>query len=230
MERILIIGAGGIGIALAEYCYRAGNKVFIARRETSLKTSFPEIHLDLDKPETLEKIADFIVSESIDVVVNALGVLHRGSYLPEKSINQFDQTWFQENLKVNCLSSLLLLQNLNRRLNKNTKLKFIALSAKVGSITDNKLGGWLSYRISKSALNMGLKTTAVEWKYKYKNAAIAAYHPGTVDTKLSKPFQAHVAQLQTPEEASKALYSFIELLTPAMSGGFYNWNKEILPY
>ncbi len=230
MERILILGAGGIGLALADYCSNAGVKVFLARRNASSNTLFHELPLDLDNPKTLDNIADFVVEESIDVVVNALGVLHREPYLPEKSISQFDQAWFQENLKVNCLSSLFLLQSLNLRLSKNSRLKFIALSARVGSIADNKLGGWLSYRISKTALNMGLKTAAIEWKYKFKNAVIAAYHPGTVDTKLSKPFQAHVGQLQSPEDASKALYSFIHTLTPAMSGGFYDWKKEIIPY
>ncbi len=230
MARIMVIGGGGIGQAFAQYSNMQGEEVFLLGRNSRSANIPRNLSLDIENETVLSGIANFVADNKIDAFVNTLGLLHQDTASPEKTISQLDETWFIESIKVNCLSSLLFLKHLNQNLDKNSHLKFVALSARVGSISDNHLGGWLSYRVSKSALNMGLKTASIEWKYKYKNAVIVAYHPGTVDTKLSKPFQANVKRLFSPEEASGYLYTFIKTLTPDMSGGFYSWKNETIPF
>lgn len=230
MKRILVIGDGGIGMGFAHYCQAHGKDVVLLGRGHTIGNLPKDLTLDLDNVNCFENIARFVVNNNIDTLVNALGILHQDGHNPEKTITQLQPDWMMENLKVNCFSSLLLLKYLSENLLPDSVLKFVALSARVGSISDNALGGWISYRVSKAALNMGLKTVAIEWKYKFKKAIIAAYHPGTVDTKLSKPFQANAKTLLTPEQASAHLYSFLESLTTEMSGGFYSWQKESIPF
>lgn len=226
MSNIMVIGAGGIGQAFADYC----KKVFLLGRHARTENVPSQIRLNIASENSFSQIADFICRESIHTVVNTMGILHSPSHTPEKSISQMTEDWFFENLKVNCLSSLILLKHLNQKLPANSHFKYLALSARVGSISDNQMGGWISYRASKAALNMGLKTAAIEWKFKHKNAVIVGYHPGTVDTKLSQPYQANVKKLFTPYEAAVCLYSFIQTLRPEMSGGFFSWQKEKIPY
>ncbi len=226
----MVLGAGGIGQAFAQYCKDVNESVYLLGRNERSDNIPPEIKLDLENEQSLPQIAAFICKENIQTLVNTLGILHSPTHFPEKTINQLDEAWFNESLKVNCLSSLILLKHLNQRLAADSTFRFIALSARVGSISDNRVGGWLSYRVSKAALNMGLKTAAIEWTFKHKNAVIVGYHPGTVDTNLSRPFQANVKKLFSPYDASACLYSFIQSLKPEMSGGFYDWQKERIPY
>ncbi|WP_367606021.1 SDR family NAD(P)-dependent oxidoreductase [Legionella sp. W05-934-2] len=230
MERIIVIGDGGIGQSFAHFCEESGKNTFLLGRNYSIGEIPKSLNLNLDNSTSFQQIAEFVASNKIDTLVNTLGILHHDNHFPEKTISQLEPDWLFENLKINCFSSLLILKYLNQYLPAASQFKFVALSARVGSIADNHLGGWISYRVSKAALNMGLKTAAIEWKHKFRNAVIAAYHPGTVDTKLSKPFQANIKSIFTPQQASAYLYDFIDHLHPAMSGGFYAWNKERIPY
>jgi NAD(P)-dependent dehydrogenase (short-subunit alcohol dehydrogenase family) len=106
------------------------------------------------------------------------------------------------------------------------------VSARVGSIEDNHLGGWYSYRISKAALNMALKTLSIEWQHSHPRGCVAALHPGTNDTALSKPFQANVAakDLFDPAYTASMLVALLTGLKPVDSGRFWAWNGEILPW
>jgi len=109
---------------------------------------------------------------------------------------------------------------------------FATVSAKVGSIEDNRLGGWYSYRASKAALNMCLKTLAIEWQRSLPNVAVAALHPGTTDTDLSKPFQRHVPehQLFSPDQSVIYMVNVLQKLKPADSGKFWAFDGELLPW
>ncbi|MDX1321189.1 MAG: SDR family NAD(P)-dependent oxidoreductase, partial [Oceanospirillum sp.] len=130
------------------------------------------------------------------------------------------------------LPTLLLAQHFSSALKKSTRGIFAAVSAKVGSIEDNRLGGWYSYRASKAALNMALKTLSIEWQRSHKQLCVAALHPGTTDTGLSEPFQKNVPEgkLFTPEQTGHYLLNVLEQLTPEQTGSFFSWNGETLPW
>jgi len=106
------------------------------------------------------------------------------------------------------------------------------ISAKVGSIQDNRLGGWYSYRASKAALNMAIKTISLEWQYKVPNCCVAALHPGTTDTQLSAPFQANVAikKLFSADQTAALLIDVIDNLNSKNSGRFWNWDGKEIPW
>ncbi|WP_144244280.1 hypothetical protein [Nitrincola sp. A-D6] len=115
---------------------------------------------------------------------------------------------------------------------RDTVLRFMSISAKVGSISDNRLGGWYAYRTSKAALNMLVKTTAIEWQRRFPLSALATYHPGTTDSGLSEPFQQRVpdGQLKTPEEAAHCLVAVIDSLVPEASGQLLSWEGNTLAF
>ncbi len=116
-------------------------------------------------------------------------------------------------------------------LHKDKRAVFAALSAKVGSIPDNHLGGWYAYRASKVALNMMIKNASIKMGRRYKQAVIGGLHPGTVDSNLSKPFQSHakVGKIFTPDYAAEKLISVLEDLSPDDSGNCFGWGgQEIL--
>ena len=122
-------------------------------------------------------------------------------------------------------------KNFLPKLAKDQRAVFAALSARVGSISDNQLGGWYSYRASKAALNMIIKNLSIEMKMRYKQTIIVGLHPGTVDSRLSKPFQANVpaGKLFTADYAVAKMLEVINTLTPENSGKCYAWDgKEIL--
>jgi len=129
-------------------------------------------------------------------------------------------------MEVNVLPTLYLAQHLLPKMQHGRPAVFSAISARVGSIEDNQLGGWYSYRASKAALNMCLKNIANEWRLKLKNVSVAALHPGTTDTELSKPFQKNVPseKLFSPARTANYLYNILDSLTPEKSGRFWAWD------
>lgn len=230
MSRILVIGPGGIGRAIAHLASNEGDIVDIAGREKPgfLHEQFFPYHLHDEKG--IIEVAEHIANQQVDTVIHTIGILHDEDHSPEKSITQLNEDWFIKNMRINCLAPMLMLKSLTDTLPKESRLRFVALSARVGSIEDNQLGGWLSYRTSKAALNMGIRTVAIEWRRLFKYACIVGYQPGTVDTPLSKPFQTNVPQLFTPEQAALYLYQFSQSITPEMSGYLYDWQKTRIPF
>ena len=190
--------------------------------------------VDLTDPHQVKQLAQQL--PALDWLINSMGFLHQQQddlfQGPEKSIRQFDPDFFQQNIRLNTVPTLLLAQHFSSALRQSKRGVFAAISAKVGSIEDNKLGGWYSYRASKAALNMVLKNLSIEWQRSHKNLAVAALHPGTTDTGLSVPFQRNVPadKLFTPEQTGHYLLNVIEQLTPENSGKFWNWNGDILPW
>lgn len=168
----------------------------------------------------------------LDLVIVANGILHDGDIMPEKSLKELSAEKFHRLFEVNTITPALIAKHFLPKLNKEQSARFAALSARVGSISDNRLGGWYAYRASKAALNMIIKNAAIEIRRRNKQAIIVGLHPGTVDSDLSKPFQGNVpeGQLFTPDYSAHKLLTVIEGLTPDQTGKCFAWDgKEILP-
>lgn len=169
---------------------------------------------------------------SLDWVINCVGILHTATHTPEKSLNTIDPAFFLENMTTNALPTLLLAKHFTSLLKHSPAGKLATISAKVGSISDNRLGGWYSYRSSKAALNMLIKSISIEWSRVAKRATILSLHPGTTDTPLSKPFQTNVPEgkLFDADDVARQLLNIIERSTPQESGRFFAYNGEELPW
>ena len=173
-----------------------------------------------------------VKNQPLDIVIVAIGLLHNGNVMPEKSLKDITATNFQQIFAVNTIAPALIAKHFLPQLNKEIPAKFAALSARIGSISDNKLGGWYAYRASKAALNMIIKNAAIEVHRRNKQATIVTLHPGTVDSHLSKPFQAQIsdAKLFTAEYAVQNLIAVLQQLKPEDSGKCFAWDgSEILP-
>lgn len=166
----------------------------------------------------------------LELVFVATGVLHDG-FEPERSFKAMQAAHLLRDFRVNALGPALLARHLIPLMPRDRRAVFAALSARVGSIGDNRLGGWHSYRASKAALNMILKTLAVELARTHPQAVVAGLHPGTVDTGLSKPFQRGVKpeKLFTADQSAAYLLQVLDGLTPAESGGVFAWDGARVP-
>lgn len=168
----------------------------------------------------------------IDWLINCVGMLHTESSGPEKSITAFDPEHFAHSMKINCLPTLLLGKYARSALKSSPQGVFVTVSARVGSIADNRLGGWYSYRSSKAALNMALKCLAIEWARNTPNVRVCALHPGTTDTRLSKPFQKNVPEgkLFSAEKSAALLLEQIAQLHAYDSGRFIAYDGAEIPW
>jgi NAD(P)-dependent dehydrogenase (short-subunit alcohol dehydrogenase family) len=169
----------------------------------------------------------------LDLVIVASGLLHRGDAIqPEKSLRDIDPVAMVEAIRVNAIGPALVAKAFLPLMRPRTRSAFVALSARVGSIGDNRLGGWVSYRSSKAALNMILKTLSIEHSRRFPESVIAGLHPGTVDTRLSAPFQRRVPEgkLFSASMSVRYMLSVIDRLTPADSGGVFAWDGSTITY
>ena len=235
MNIVIAGGSGGIGSAFAEVLARrpAVRKIIATCYRGSYALDHPKVswhRLDLADETAIREWAAQL--DEVDWLINAAGILHTRSQGPEKSIRQFAPAFFLENMRINALPALLLAKHLHGKFRHGRPAVFATVSARVGSIQDNRLGGWTSYRASKAALNMGVKTLAIEWRRTLPNVAVVALHPGTTDTALSKPFQRNVphGQLFTPEYSVNSMLQVLEKLKPENSGEFLAFDGEQLPW
>jgi NAD(P)-dependent dehydrogenase (short-subunit alcohol dehydrogenase family) len=197
MQALVVGAAGGIGRAMIERWRHDPrfDRVWGVSRSPSDQQENAESVFQLfttDHSEgQIRQRAEHILAKSprLARIVIALGTLHSDSYQPEKSLDALSLAAMQEVHRVNCVLPMLWLAALAPGLRKNPDCRIAVLSARVGSIGDNSLGGWYSYRSAKAALNMGLKSAAIEFARRAKGSKLIAFHPGTVDTGLSKPFQ-----------------------------------------
>lgn len=230
----LIFGAGGgLGLALTEHAIARGSSVVaVSRAEAPVGFSGDWIQVQGYEPEHLQAVLQKIDGQTLIGAISALGVLHTNSFMPEKRIEDLSAEALEHTYYVNAVLPMLLLQTFKSHLPTKSACVWAQLSAKVGSIADNYLGGWYSYRASKAALNMLLKTAAIEFKRTHKELTIAAIHPGTTDTDLSKPFQQRLPadKLYTPQQSAERIWRVIEGLTPEQSGQLFHWDGEQLPY
>lgn len=165
--------------------------------------------------------------EHLHLVISTLGILHQEGSKAEKSLAQLDLAGLQASFATNAFAPVLLLKHLLPLLRRQPAT-FAALSARVGSISDNRLGGWYSYRASKAALNQLLHTASIELKRLNPAATVLALHPGTTDTRLSRPFQGNVPEgkLFAPAFAAQCLIELVGRLGPAESGSFWGWDGQ----
>ena len=225
-----VIGAsGGIGAAVLRLLKRSPDfdRVFaFARRAGADMTS-----IDITD-EASVKAAAASVDVPLDIVFVATGILYTDRIRPEKSMRQIDADAMLDVFAVNTVGPVTVAKHFLPLLRKDSKSVFAALSARVGSIGDNRLGGWISYRSSKAALNMAIRTLAIEHRRSHPASAVIGLHPGTVDTELSAPFQRGVpdGKLFTPDYSAECLLGVIDEVGPADSGRVFAWDgAEIEP-
>jgi NAD(P)-dependent dehydrogenase (short-subunit alcohol dehydrogenase family) len=170
--------------------------------------------------------------KQVSIIFNCIGWLHHEHLKPEKSLGQSSVVLLRRALLVNLEMPVFYLRGLWPYITKTGDLKYLQLSAKVGSINDNHLGGWYSYRSSKAALNQWIKTASIELQRSNKAAALVTLHPGTTDSPLSKPFQRNVAvgQLQNPSQTAERLATVAQNVKAEHSGLLLNWDGSVLPF
>jgi NAD(P)-dependent dehydrogenase (short-subunit alcohol dehydrogenase family) len=235
---VVVAGAGG-GIG-AEFVRQlnAGDRigrVFALHRQPPVtdEVGVERLACDLADEESIRCAAASVSAHGpVDAVIVATGLLHGKSIQPEKSISGIDVDAMLEVFRINTLGPVLLAKHFLPLLRRDAKTVFAALSARVGSISDNRLGGWASYRASKAALNMLLRTAAIEHKRRRPDSIVVALHPGTVDTPLSAPFQQRVPEgrLFTPSYSVQRLLEVLDGLDAADSGGFFAWDGQSIEF
>ena len=236
MQNVAIIGTtGSIGKAFLEYYLSDDNtdKVYsISRSRNGIEDrKIIDLNLNFTDKNDYHTLSSSIPKDSLDRVIIASGVLHDGDLQPEKTISSLDLDNFQKVFNVNTFAPALLLKVFFPLIKRNSDALIGVLSARVGSISDNRIGGWYAYRASKAALNMIIKTAAIELERRDKTAKIIGLHPGTVDTNLSKPFQGGTPEekIFTPEQSIDYLTKVIDSSTPQDTGKVFDWQgKEII--
>ena len=223
--RALVLGASGaIGGALArrlEADARCAGVTRLGRGTT------PAVDFD-DEAGIAAAAAALKDRGPFHLIVNAAGLLHTAGFMPEKRLGQLGYAQMAATFRINAFGPALVLAHFAPLLDRERGVLAV-LSAKVGSIGDNRLGGWYSYRASKAALNMLVKTAAIEVQRTQPNAVLAALHPGTVDSALSGPFRG--AQIGRPaDDVAADLLRVVDGLTAADSGGFFTYAGEALPW
>jgi len=234
--RACVFGArGGVGSALVRRLTadpRSGGIYAGARR--ALSSSATTFTFDLEDEASIEHACTTIAADGpLHLVIVATGVLHQGEVLaPEKTWRAQTPEAFARAFAINATGPALIAKHMLGHLAKGEKAVFAALSARVGSIADNRLGGWHAYRASKAALNMLIRNFAIELAQRNRTACAVALHPGTVDTALSQPFQSGVRaeKLFTPDQSAGHLLDVIDTLTPAQSGKLFAWDGAEVPF
>ena len=232
---IALIGAsGGIGSALLNtlsknsanqlYAFSRSDCASLFQRD-NIRTGF----IDFADEDSIAKAAEDL--PPLDQVIVATGILHDEAMQPEKSLRHLNTENFEKNFLVNTIGPALIAKHFIPKLHKDRPTVFAALSARVGSISDNRLGGWYAYRASKAALNMLIKSISIEVARSRKQAVIVGLHPGTVDSALSKPFQAGVpdGKLFTADFSAEKLIAVLQSLTPEESGKCFAWDGLEIP-
>ena len=224
----VVIGAGGgIGAAVLDQLRRRGGfgQVLGFGRHS-------DPALDLLDEASIERAAQHVASQPGELrrLFDASGFLHGGRFQPEKSWRDLDPAHLAHNFAVNAIGPALLMKHFLPLLPRNGKAVFATLSAKVGSIGDNQLGGWYGYRAAKAALNQLVHTAAIELKRSRPQAICVALHPGTVDTHLSAPFAKSGLAVRPPEEAAADLLAVIDGLKPEQTGSFFDYRGDSLPW
>ncbi len=223
----VVFGAGG-GIGGALVAALAGDPRFAAVIGLG-RGSAPRFDL-LDEASIADAVRAVAARGAIRLAIDATGFLHDAAQMPEKSLRELDAARLARSFALNAIGPALLMKHLLPALPREGRAVFATLSARVGSIGDNRLGGWYGYRASKAALNQFVRTAAVELARRSPAAICVALHPGTVATGLSAPFAAAGLDVQAPEVAAARLLAVIDRLTPTESGGFFDHRGEAVPW
>lgn len=240
--QVIIIGGGGIATALMQLYLTQGSSVVVYSRQPQTQHAVAATFVDnadlqwhctehfseTDYQNSLRQV----FSNATSLIFCCIGFLHNQSRGPEKSLKSVDASFMLENLQANTIEPALWLQRLMPFVVKQPQVKMLWLSAKVGSISDNNLGGWYSYRASKAALNMLVKTAAIELRRLQPELILVSVHPGTTDTVLSQPFQQNLAkgQLQSAASTAERLASVAADLVKTQHGHLLNWDGQVLAF
>ncbi|MCO4759721.1 MAG: SDR family NAD(P)-dependent oxidoreductase [Oceanospirillaceae bacterium] len=238
LNAVVVGASGGIGSALVCHllaCHDVNSVTAFSRSEYSIDEEIPAeerrklrcLNIDLMSEGSIIGASALLEETPIDLIIVATGILHSTEVQPEKSLRTLESDSFSVVMQMNALAPMLVAKHFLPRVNKQGKSVFVALSARVGSISDNRLGGWYSYRASKAALNMLLKTFSVESRRTHPHLIVAGLHPGTVNTRLSQPFQRNVdpEKLFSPPQSAGYLLNVIDLLDTKNSGGVFAWDR-----
>ena len=235
-KNIIIIGSSGaIGSSfLKHYAEEDKNNVIYALSRGEAVSPSSNIHnvpIDIESDSSISN-ASSICSEAgpFDIIIVTTGMLSDENISPEKSLRHLNKESLSKIFSVNTLGPALIAKYFIPLLKKAAPSFLGFLSARVGSISDNRIGGWYSYRASKAALNMIIKSLSIEVARNNPQSIIAGLHPGTVDSKLSKPFQGNVSEgkLFTPDYSVLKMVEVISNLKPENSGNCFAWDgKEI---
>lgn len=235
----LVTGAGGgIGAAVVEALLaspRPGRVIAVGRRPPAFEDARHQpLAADLTREAGRRKLADLMGDAPLHLLFNTIGTLHDDALgiQPEKRLDDLDPTSLAHLFQVNAVTPALLLQALQPSLKGRHPALVASLSARVGSIEDNRLGGWYAYRASKAAHNMLMKTAAVELRRLNANLTVTCLHPGTTDTGLSRPFQARVprGKLFSPGFVAERLLSVLDQRPPGDGADFLDWAGEPIPW
>lgn len=226
----VVIGAsGGIGAALEEALLDEGTFDVV---HGFARSRAGDQHLDLEDEASIAAAAAIVAKgPAPTLILVATGLLHEDGHGPEKTMREFDPAWLARSFAVNTIGPALVAKHFLPLMTKGQRGVFAALSARVGSIADNKLGGWYGYRASKAALNMMLRTLAIEERRRNERSIVVGLHPGTVDTMLSKPFQGNVqaGHLFDAGRAAVQLLDVIDGLKVPDSGKIFAWDGAEVP-
>lgn len=236
--RAIIVGAsGGIGAGFIDHLAASDqvNQIYALSRQGVAHGSpkIANLTFDFTDEDSLIAAAEALRElDPFDLIIVATGLLHGEGIEPEKSMRAMSHEGFAKSFMANTIGPAMSAKYLLPLLRRDRKTVFAALSARVGSISDNQMGGWYAYRASKAALNMVLKTLSVEYGRRFKQTVIIGLHPGTVDTGLSKPFQANVAKgkLFTAEFSTEKMIAVIEQVTPEDTGNLFDWAGKQIPF
>ncbi|MGJ9419071.1 SDR family NAD(P)-dependent oxidoreductase [Massilia sp. CMS3.1] len=184
--------------------------------------------LDFTDENSIAQAAQALGSDRYHLIINAAGVLHSDAFMPEKRLADLTYMQMQATFQANTFGPAMVMRHFVALLDSERAIMAM-LSAKVGSIGDNRLGGWYSYRASKAALNMMVKTAAIEVARSQKNSVLVALHPGTVSSRLSQPFRGETIG-RPARDAAIDMLDVIDALMPADSGSFRSYNGSELPW
>ena len=223
--RALVIGgSGAIGRAFVDHLRAdpaCAAVLSLHRRSTPA--------IDFDDEASIASAAAALADEApFHLIVNAAGLLHTPRFQPEKKLGDLNYAQLLETFRTNTFGPALVLRHFGPRLDAGRGVLAL-LSAKVGSIGDNRLGGWYGYRASKAALNMMVKTASIELRRTKPQAVVVALHPGTVSSALSRPFRGDDIG-RPPALAAEQMLAVLGSLAPADSGQFVSWDGQRLPW
>ena len=247
VNALVVGGSQGIGLGFVQKLLKYDNVARLygtyrscksASSLIELESSYPDklccLEMDITQESTIAEAIKTITQEvdQLHLVIYCVGVLHEGDLQPEKSLRQINADNLVYYFQVNSIGAVLLAKHIMPLLRHKQGSIFANISAKVGSIGDNRLGGWYGYRASKAALNMFLKTISIEYSRRCPKTIVVALHPGTTDTRLSQPFQKNVPpeKLFPVELTVSQLLSVMEGLDISNSGQFFSWDGSNLPW
>lgn len=236
--RVIIVGStGGIGSAFINTLAATDQveQIYALSRQGQSHPSpkIANLTFDFTNESSIEAAAEALRETGpFDLCIIATGLLQGEGITPEKNMRAMSLEAFQKSFMINTFGPAVTAKYFLPLMRRDKKAVFLALSARVGSISDNRIGGWYAYRASKAALNMIIKTLSIEFGRRFKETVIIGLHPGTVDTDLSKPFQRNVTEgkLFTPEYSVSKLLAVIDQVTPKDSGSLFAWDGKPVPF